>query len=239
MSRGYGDVSWRGRSFGGGSLLSRNRAMHLRYARVRYPHMVVNRSTAVVIEGFPRSANTFAVNAFLVAQDGPVSIGHHLHTAGHVVEAVRLGVPTIVLLREPEDALASLLVRQPSISAARAAAAYVRFYRGVQSARDGFVVGEFATVTSDFGSVIRRLNARFGTDFAEFEHSATNVKRCFGRIEEISRHRTGGALREDVVARPSGDRRDALGRARERIRAELASTTFAEMQALYATLCER
>jgi hypothetical protein len=201
--------------------------------------MVVNRHTAVVIEGFPRSANTFAVNAFIVAQDRPVAVGHHLHTAGHVLEAVRLGVPAIVLLRKPQDALASLLVRQPSVSVTRAAAAYARFYRDVQPVRHGFVIGEFATVTTDFGSVIRALNDRFGRGFSEFEHSAANVARCFGRIEEVSRQRTGGTVSEDVVARPSNDRRDALRRASERIRRELPAARQAEMDALYSTLSDR
>lgn len=41
--------------------------------------LVVARDTEIVIEGYPRSANTFAVAAFLLAQGRPVKIAHHLH----------------------------------------------------------------------------------------------------------------------------------------------------------------
>jgi len=52
--------------------------------------------TAIVIEGFLRSGNTFAVAAFRVANGPDVHIGRHLHGAPHVLRAVRYGVPTVI-----------------------------------------------------------------------------------------------------------------------------------------------
>jgi hypothetical protein len=40
------------------------------------------------------------------------------------------------------------------------------------------VVGEFQQVTEDFGAVVRRLNARFGTSFDEFVPTEANVREC-------------------------------------------------------------
>ncbi|MEW6059376.1 MAG: hypothetical protein AB1551_04425, partial [Actinomycetota bacterium] len=65
-------------------------------------------STDLVIEGYPRSANTLAVSAISAAQPGPIRIAHHLHAPGHVIAAIRRGVPVLVLVREPEEAVIGL-----------------------------------------------------------------------------------------------------------------------------------
>src|SRR5205814_3293356 len=60
--------------------------------------------TEVVIEGFPRSGNTFAVAAFHYAQrPRDVKIAHHAHVPAQLLSAVRLGLPAVVLVRDPEE----------------------------------------------------------------------------------------------------------------------------------------
>ena len=65
-----------------------------------------------------------------------------------------------------------------------ALAAYARFYERILPYRERCVVGRFAEVTSDLGSVIERINGRYGTDFARFEHTPETVERCYRLIEE-------------------------------------------------------
>jgi hypothetical protein len=50
--------------------------------------------------------------------------------------------------------------------------------------RSRMVVGEFEQVTRNFGSLVRLLNERFGTSFAEFEPSETNVGACLDLVRE-------------------------------------------------------
>ena len=128
-----------------------------------------------MIDGFQRSANTFAVTAFQVAQPEPVNVAHHLHAAAQIIAAVRAGIPTIVLVREPEETILSHMIRLPYATGRQAIKNYIRFCEGVAPYRRGFVVGEFRAVTSDFGAVVRDLNATFHTSFAEFEHTDENV----------------------------------------------------------------
>src|ERR687894_957930 len=71
--------------------------------------------TALVIEGFLRSGNTFSVAAFELANGPKLHVGRHLHGAPHVLRAVRLGLPTIVLIRQPRDAVLSSLVRRATL----------------------------------------------------------------------------------------------------------------------------
>jgi len=92
------------------------------------PELAVVPSTELVIEGFPLSANTFAVVAFELSQKKKVKTAHHLHNPGQVCEAARLGIPAVVLIRRPLDAIASFLVRDPSYDVASAIQKYCRFY---------------------------------------------------------------------------------------------------------------
>src|SRR5262245_32533170 len=62
----------------------------------------VFRDTEAIIEGFPRSANTFAATAFQLAQTKPVRVAHHLHVPSQIIAGARWGIPTIVLVRDPE-----------------------------------------------------------------------------------------------------------------------------------------
>lgn len=178
----------------------------------------VGPDTEIVIEGFPRCGNSFAFAAFRLAQERETHIAHHLHAPAQVLAAVRTGIPTLVLIRAPEDAVASLMVRDPWISPAGALQDYVGFYTPLVEHAQGFVVADFSEVTTDFGGVLRRVNARFGTRFREFEHSPANVKRCFDLLEQI--HGMVRARDRDFeagVARPSADRERRKEAARDRL----------------------
>jgi hypothetical protein len=215
-------------------ILARWPSAYLAFARRRYgAHRIVGPDTEVMIEGFPRSANTFAVTAFQLAQQRDVRIAHHVHEAVHVRAAAERGVPVLLLVRRPEDAVVSALLRKPQLSMTVTARVYRQFHADLLALSPGFVVADFDQVTTDFGAVIRRLNARYGTGFAEFEHTPDNVERCFQQIDRHSRTRTGGELVAQVVARPSDAKHEPATALRERYRSQLASSDRARMEELY------
>src|SRR5919112_6338070 len=72
-----------------------------------YRDLLVDRKTQIVIEGFPRSGNTFAVVAFQQAQRESVRVAHHLHMPAQVIRAAKWGIPTLLLARKPTDAALS------------------------------------------------------------------------------------------------------------------------------------
>jgi hypothetical protein len=193
----------------------------------------VDKDTDFVIEGFPRSGNSFAVAAFRMAQPRPVRLAHHLHAPAQIIAAARRRLPILVLIREPVAAVSSLVIRHPEIPLKMALQEYIRFYKTAAPYRRQFVIGLFDEVTSDFGEVIRRVNRRFSTDFGFFEHNETNVQKSFAIIEQKNRERNNGALAELRIARPS--------QVREKLKTErhLAPATakhqrlVAEAQSLY------
>jgi hypothetical protein len=192
-------VTARGLRFDASRRLGERRA-YLRLARRRPGRAVVGADSALLIEGFPRSASTFAVFAFQTAQPRPVRVAHHLHAPAHVVEAVDLGVPALVLIRPPQDAVVSTVMWW-RVGVAPALAAYARFYEHVLPYRDACVVGPFDEATSDFGASIDRVNRRYGTRFGRFAHTPDAVERCYRLIDERAR---GGSTAHALHAYMSG-----------------------------------
>lgn len=162
---------------------------------------VVTPDTQLVMEGFPRSANSFARVAFNRAQSERVRIANGLHVPAQVIRAARWRIPTLVLIRKPKDAVLSFAIRDP-ISVDQALRYYLSFYETVEEYRESYVLGLFEEVTEDFGQVIRRINHRFGTTFSVFRHDERNVDAVFARIERNSRRRFGETLLENKASRP-------------------------------------
>lgn len=209
------------------------------YPLKRQPEtLAVTPATQLVIEGFPRSANTFAVNAFQQAQREQVRLAHHLHMPAQVIRAAQLRIPSLVLIRNPEDAITSLVIRNPQ-SVEQALRHYIMFYETVAEYRDAFVLGCFEEVISDYGRVIERVNARFGTKFATFDHDEEGVKKVFAQIEDIDRTKYEGMIWESKIPRPSvareGMKRGVKYRSEDREREIL----IARAEAIYEHLTVR
>jgi hypothetical protein len=168
---------------------------------------VVTTETQLVIEGFPRSANSFARVAFNRAQNERVRIANGLHVPAQVIRASRWRIPTLVLIRNPRDAVLSFAIRDP-ISLNLALRYYLSFYETVEAYRDSYVLGLFEEVTEDFGRVIQRLNDRFATTFSLFRHDELNVAGVLARIERNSRKRFGEASLENKASLPFAAREE-------------------------------
>lgn len=200
----------------------------------------ISGETEVVIEGFPRTGNTFAVIAFTRAQPRAVSVAHHVHLPSMPIRAAREGIPCLVLIREPEETVLSLVVRLPEISVRQALRSYLRFYEPLLPLRRRFVVATFQQVITDLGAVIDRLNRRYGTGFARFDHTPQNVERVF---EEVDRwdagafHGDRGAL-ERSRARPMEGRARSKDSRRTEYGADRMWSLRVRAQTLYETYVE-
>jgi hypothetical protein len=146
--------------------------------------MVVGARTSAVIDGYTRSASTFAVYAFQMAQRDLVPLAHHLHASAQLKEAARRRLPTIMVIREPKGAVLSQVVREPGVDLLDALYAYRRFHASLLPYQQSFVIADFKEVTRDFGAVVRRLNVRFGTTYGVFDGSPEQLAECHRLIEQ-------------------------------------------------------
>jgi len=172
--------------------------------RSRMRKNLVSANTEIVIEGFPRSANTYAVTAFERAQTKQVIIGHHVHAPAPVIRAIQWGIPTLVLIRQPAEAVASLAVYMPHIPIAQALRAYTSFYKTVFPMRAGFVTATFEMVTARFREVVLRINERFDKDFGVPRLGSDEEENVFQVIDRKNQHANHGL--NCRTSRPSAQR---------------------------------
>ncbi|HXF73209.1 MAG TPA: hypothetical protein VNO79_11435 [Actinomycetota bacterium] len=154
--------------------------------------VVADPGTDLVVEGFPRSGNSLAVAAIAAAQPGPIRIAHHTHAPANVLRALALGLPTLLVIRDPDEAALELVLAKPFLSLRGALLGYARFHEPLLAHRDRFVVATFEQVHGDLAGVVRRLNARFGTSFAE--PGAEALRAAEGRIAAQWAGRRGPGL---------------------------------------------
>ena len=194
---------------------------------------LAGRRTAIVIDGFLRSGNTYSVAAFRVANGPGPHVAHHLHGGAHVRRAVRLHLPTVVLIRRPADAVSSYLVRRPTLTPDDALLEYLDFYRTAWPARDGFVVAPFELVVSDFGAVTDRVNERFGTSFVRFAGDPASERAAVALVEEMNRRECRGEVVESHVGRPSADREQHKEAVRRRMENPRTRRLLARAEAVF------
>ena len=95
----------------------------------RYPDFD-NKEYGVCIEGFQRSGNTYFVALFQY-WNKCTDIVHHTHLGGTVKAALALGIPTAVLIRKPEEAIASIVAWDRQLAVTTALLSYILFHRSL------------------------------------------------------------------------------------------------------------
>lgn len=129
--------------------------------------------TDIVIDGYPRSGNGYAVVSFMEANPDVARsrIVHHTHSRHTVNRAVRLGIPALVVIRDPVDAVSSRVISFGVRSSSMidvAAAMYIDFYDGITDLLDSILLVPFEDLISvDFRELTASLNRRFDTSFNE------------------------------------------------------------------------
>jgi SAM-dependent methyltransferase len=130
---------------------------------------ITNR-TDLVVEGYPRSGNTFLTAAIRHVAGPDLTVSSHVHTPSQVTLAVRRKVPTAVVIRRPADSVVSLVIASPHVSLGLAIREWIDHYQRLWPLRGDFVIATFEQATNDVGSVIQRLNQQFGTAIPNFVH---------------------------------------------------------------------
>ncbi len=171
----------------------------------------------LIIEGYPRSANTFVVTA--VEMTNPdLRIAHHHHDSRWLAAGRKAGVPTLALIREPLDAVASFLVysgadRGMAHSGGKPAdklARWIEFYGEHFEAAD--VIATFHQATRCLPFVIGRLNLLTGSHFAR----PADARKALAEVRSDRAGRAG--IGPTTMPAPTPERAARLARAREIVR---------------------
>ena len=133
--------------------------------------LITSKDTDIVIEGPPRTANTFMVEAFKNTQNVTYKIAHHIHSPAQLLRAKEYSIPAIILIREP---VASSISHSIAVwnngleSVVEALHFYIDFYSPLLKHKDYFVVADFDQTINRPDLVINELNRKFNTDFMNY-----------------------------------------------------------------------
>lgn len=178
------------------------------YMRVREPYQhvrYINRCDAV-IDGFPRSANTYASYALRWAVEPKYIVRGHTHAMATLKAAVQAGKPAMLLLRNPDHAVASFYQMLGSVSLGACFTAYARFHERCIPLKDRLYVANFEDVTNDFGQVLDGFYVNYDLDWPRYTKTEQNEATIKDIIDHANRRYNNGVLRENRVPRPSSSR---------------------------------
>lgn len=199
---------------------------------------VVNAETDLVIEAFGRTGTTFANFAFLAAQGRRLRTVHHTHAAAQVIAAVKMGIPTLVIVRQPEEVALSHMARH-RISARPALIAWIRFHERLLGYRERIVFCRFDEMIRNFTPAIERVNRRFRTDFAVWQHTKENEAEIFEQIKTRNRGRfrdDQDEQRRQAFALPTAEREALKQQFRHQLEAAPLRKIRTEAHDLYLAL---
>lgn len=200
-------------------LLERAPKLYLGLLRIkRFRHWsapwVVSRQTDICIEGFPRSANSYALSAFQRSQFRTVqlSIATHTHSPAQIIQAVRWRIPTMVCVRNPRDAVCGLLAFEREIAVRngltyqvptssdvrRVACRWAFFHRQILPFAKGYFVAPFEQIISDFETVSQQFLDRFQLDLEPFDPVRVDPAEVTGESFHVGPSRQRDRIKAEV-----------------------------------------
>ena len=130
-------------------------------------------------------------------------VAHHLHAPAQFVRARRLSVPCVALIREPLQAVSSLVAfYEGALPVGLALRSYVSFHRALLKLADGVAICSFEELVEDPSIIVERANEKFGSRFRAWALDETEQAQLREQIER--EHRRAG-LPESRLTIPSGE----------------------------------
>lgn len=174
----------------------------------------VHENTECVIEGFPRSGNSFFLSAFK-KWNPDVRVAHHVHVPQQVLCGLQKGLPVIVLIRNPIDALSSLLIADNSLSVAIAINSYLEFYEKVLPVIEKTTIGRFEECTTKPHEIIRKMNGSSQKQYLFKEVLTKEEKETI--FKDLTEHNKRMKQSENLVPVPSEKKETLKNEVRDRI----------------------
>lgn len=204
-------------------------------------YRVVSKHTDLVIEGYPRSGNSYVEAAFLCSQKPGLKLSHHTHAAANVLKAQKLGKPCYVLIRSPADCAISLVLQEPDTQNLKLALTeYWTFYEAIEPIAPKICLVPFEVATKKFNTSLNHLNAIYGTNFAHLLDDLSYLD-IMSRVNEISR--TRGTVPDGVEPyspfasdQTKADRKNKQGHLRSLLEAPIFAAKLVRCQAVYERL---
>ena len=147
-----------------------------------FKDFLVSKKTSIVIEGYPRSGNTFLSKVIEYCND-EINIASHLHYPYQVIFGANLNKPIIILFRSPEAAVSSLMIRNKKMDIKTALLYYKFYYSEILKYKDDIVLVSFDNMLKNLPKLIDCVNKKYFTNFKHHENDLEKIKRITSSLE--------------------------------------------------------
>lgn len=163
-----------------------------KYFAERNGAQLLKENTDLVIEGFPRSANSFFEAALRYYFPNNLQYAHHCHARAHVEEAVQRGIPCVVLIRNPVDAIVSYLEESEKLSSPGVLfREYNIFYDKIEKLLPRIMLISFETVRTNPAHAIGYVAHRMSFHVDSNELKRLDVDQLLDQVAQIAKERVG------------------------------------------------
>lgn len=174
--------------------------------RKKYKELYVNSNTNLVLEGWPRSGNTFLVfciNTLNEKENKDIKIAHHIHVPLQVRQGIKLNLKTVVLIRNPKDSISSLIIKRNRVDNINSTyldlllTSYIEFYKQIINCSNDIIIFGFNDVIKNTSSVINSIQI--------FEPNISNID-FFGEYKKELSKRLKIDRTSTEIALPNKDK---------------------------------
>ena len=204
------------------------------WTKFRYKRELFDRSLRLVVDGFPRSGNSYTTKMIIASQGEGFHFLKHPHCPAFLIAAAEVDVPGVLTLRQPVDSVISWVIFMRDLSLEDVLKLYIDFYRVLLPIRTQLLVLNFTTITKDFGTVFKLMNQRFALNLNEPENLEECDKKAMALIDQhyVDRKEGYDPLQ---VARPHPKRELMKGPLRDELMTKRYADLLAECEELYAS----
>lgn len=207
------------------------------YARLGNLKFQLNSTTEVLVDSYPRSANSFFEAAFTRAHCGRVEVAHHSHAAAQVLAGVRRGLPAIVLLRDPQEAIASFFeMHGGGLPIWLCTQEYIEFYSKLIPVLDKLIVVDTASIEQRFYDLMLLLKEQHGLSVEPYVIDNNVRQELFSDVDLTGKARNGSTTERysDALSTEAKERRRAaLSEIRNELQAPSNADRFDKAKAIY------
>jgi len=141
-----------------------NNPLYLYYFKFfvdKHKELFINQNTDIIVEGFPRSGNSFLVFYLKKISKNKINIASHTHHPAHVMKGYKEKKTIIIVIREPIDAVVSLFIfYKKKIKFELLIDEYISFYNRIFKYKDEFIILNFETIIKNPKKVINIINSK-------------------------------------------------------------------------------
>ena len=194
--------------------------LKLKYSIDNNRSLLVDSNTDICIGGYPRSGNTFTTVLLSELTKNEIQIAHHTHSIANLKLALKYNVPTLVLIRDPLDSLASWAIRTNKLTIENMLQEYINYYNYIQKHCKDFLILSFDTLTSDLNKTLIIIDEYFGFKIKHKNYESINElqNHIFDVIDNNSNKWNGNKEKWKSIAIPNQKRKKAKDKFKQQIK---------------------